>query len=127
MLGEAKHKIFTDLIQNASKEELVWMNNYITKLVPAQSSAVAVGNFSVNKITIVYGTETGNSKRLATDFATKAKQKSIHAKVIGMDQYRLSDLPKEEYLLALISTHGEGEPPIAAKKFYDHNGPGLNF
>ena len=87
MLGEAKHKIFTDLIQNASKEELVWMNDYITKLVPAQTSTVAVGNSSVNKITIVYGTETGNSKRLATDFASKAKQKSIHAKVIGMDQY----------------------------------------
>ncbi len=129
MLGEAKHKIFTDLIQNANKEELVWMNDYITKLLPAQASAVAVGNSSVNKITIVYGTETGNSKRLATDFASKAKQKSIHAKVIGMDQYRLSDLPKEEYLLALISTHGEGEPPIAAKKFYDHihqNGFKLN-
>ncbi len=129
MLGEAKHKIFTDLIQNASKEELVWMNDYITKLLPAQTSTVVVGNSSVNKITIVYGTETGNSKRLATDFASKAKQKSIHAKVIGMDQYRLSDLPKEEYLLALISTHGEGEPPIAAKKFYDHihqNGFKLN-
>ena len=50
----------------------------------------------------------------------KAKQKHIHAKVVGMDQYRLTDLPKEEYLLAVISTHGEGEPPVAAKKFYDH-------
>ena len=129
MLGEANHKIFTDLIQNASKEQLIWMNDFIAKLLPAQPSAEAVGISSVNKITIVYGTETGNSKRLATDFATKAKQKSIHAKVIGMDQYRLSDLTKEEYLLALISTHGEGEPPIAAKKFYDHihqNGFKLN-
>ncbi|NDE09439.1 MAG: sulfite reductase [Chitinophagia bacterium] len=127
MLEESNHKIFTDLIQNASKEDLIWMNDCIAKLLPAQPKTV--GNSSVNKITIVYGTETGNSKRLATDFATKAKQKSIHAKVIGMDQYRLSDLTKEEYLLALISTHGEGEPPIAAKKFYDHihqNGFKLN-
>ena len=84
MLGEANHKIFTDLIQNASKEQLIWMNDFIAKLLPAQPSAEAVGISSVNKITIVYGTETGNSKRLATDFATKAKQKSIHAKVIGM-------------------------------------------
>lgn len=129
MLEESNHKIFTDLIQNASKDQLVWMNDCIAKLLPAQPNSFAVGNSTVNKITIVYGTETGNSKRLATDFATKAKQKSIHAKVIGMDQYRLSDLTKEEYLLALISTHGEGEPPIAAKKFYDHihqNGFKLN-
>ena len=130
MLGEANHKIFSDLIKGSSKEELIWMNEYIAKLLPAQNTpSIAVANSAVNKITIVYGTETGNSKRLATDFASKAKQKSIHAKVIGMDQYRLSDLTKEEYLLALISTHGEGEPPIAAKKFYDHihqNGFKLN-
>src|SRR5205814_2219545 len=54
------------------------------------------------------------------DFATKAKKIHINAKVIGMDQYRLNDLPKEEYLLAIISTQGEGDPPDAAKKFYDH-------
>ena len=129
MLGEANHKIFTDLIKNSSKEELIWMNEYLNQVLPKQSISVAVGNSAVNKITIVYGTETGNSKRLATDFASKAKQQSIHAKVIGMDQYRLTDLTKEEYLLAVISTHGEGEPPLAAKKFYDHihqNGFKLN-
>ncbi|MEO6453531.1 MAG: flavodoxin domain-containing protein, partial [Ginsengibacter sp.] len=27
---------------------------------------------------------------------------------------------KEEYFLTIISTHGDGEPPAAAKKFYDH-------
>jgi sulfite reductase (NADPH) flavoprotein alpha-component len=32
----------------------------------------------------------------------------------------LPDLLKEEWLVAIISTHGEGEPPTAAKKFYDH-------
>jgi sulfite reductase (NADPH) flavoprotein alpha-component len=123
MLGENKLKILVDLIGSASREELIWMNGYLNGVVQnstVNTAAVVVENNTVNKITIVYGTETGNSKKLATDFATKAKQKSIHAKVIGMDQYRLTDLPKEEYLLAVISTHGEGEPPIAAKKFYDH-------
>lgn len=123
MLGESNHTIFTELIKNSSREELIWMRSYLNQTLPdesKQSISVAAGGAPVGKITIVYGTETGNSKRLATDFATKAKQKRIHAKVIGMDQYRLSDLSKEEYLLAVISTHGEGEPPLAAKKFYDH-------
>ncbi|MEJ7671671.1 MAG: flavodoxin domain-containing protein [Chitinophagaceae bacterium] len=44
----------------------------------------------------------------------------MHAKVQSLDQYRLNDLSKEEYFLAVISTHGDGEPPAAAKKFYDH-------
>ena len=126
MLGENKFKVLLDLINNATKDELIWMNGYLNGVVKNQVpaaepvAATSVAGAAVNKITIVYGTETGNSKRLATDFAAKAKQKSIHAKVVGMDQYRLADLAKEEYLLAVVSTHGEGEPPEAAKKFYDH-------
>lgn len=122
MLGENKIKILQDLVNNSTKDELIWMNGYLNGIVQAKTAPIAVvaGSAAVNKITIVYGTETGNSKRLATEFAAKAKQKSINAKVIGMDQYRLADLAKEEHLLAIISTHGEGEPPLAAKKFYDH-------
>ncbi len=123
MLGDIKLKLFLDLLNTSGKEELIWMNGYLNGIVKAQGSAPAepvTVNATVNKITIVYGTETGNSKRLATEFASKAKQNHIHAKVVGMDQYRLTDLAKEEYLLAIVSTHGEGEPPIAAKKFYDH-------
>jgi sulfite reductase (NADPH) flavoprotein alpha-component len=123
MLNESKFKTFLDLINSASKDELIWMNGYLNAVVqnqPPQQAPVNADAPAVNKITIVYGTETGNSKKLATDFAAKAKQHRIHAKVIGMDQYRLADLHKEEYLLAVVSTHGEGDPPIAAKKFYDH-------
>lgn len=122
MLGENKIKILQELVNNSTKDELIWMNGYLNGVVHAKTTPVAVtaGIAAVNKITIVYGTETGNSKRLATDFAARAKQKSINAKVIGMDQYRLADLAKEEHLLAIISTHGEGEPPLAARKFYDH-------
>ena len=127
MLPENKFKVFSELINTSTKDELIWMNGYLNGVVKTQvynsslpliNEAVAIS--AVNKITIIYGTETGNSKRLATDFAAKAKHNKINAKVVGMDQYRLTDLPKEEYLLAIVSTHGEGEPPIAAKKFYDH-------
>jgi sulfite reductase (NADPH) flavoprotein alpha-component len=122
MLAEHKIKILQDLVSNASKEELAWMHGYIAgQLAPAPAGNAAVSvNLAVNKITIAYGTETGNSKRVATDFAAKAKKAGIHAKVVSLDQYRLPDLPKEEYFLTIISTQGEGEPPEAAKKFYDH-------
>lgn len=127
MLGESKLKALLDLINNATAEELIWMNGYLTGVLQgkdvnaaATSAEEATPSASVNKITIIYGTETGNSKRLATEFAVKAKENKILARVVGMDQYKLADLPKEEYLLAVVSTHGEGEPPLAAKKFYDH-------
>jgi sulfite reductase (NADPH) flavoprotein alpha-component len=122
MLGDVKLKVLEELIKNSSNDELIWMNGYLNGIVKNKITVVAqpASDTASKKITIVYGTETGNSKKLATDFAAKAKQNHVHAKVIGMDQYRLTDLPKEEYLLAIVSTHGEGEPPAAAKKFYDH-------
>ena len=122
MLAEHKLKNLLDLISNSTAEELVWINGYLNGIVSGQSSKdeQPVIKNTVNKITVAYGTETGNSKRIATEFAARAKKQGIHAKVQSLEQYRLNDLSKEEYFLAVISTHGDGEPPAAAKKFYDH-------
>ncbi len=110
-----------DLIEEASNEELAWINGYLNGIVSIKEpKEKTVAKGAINKITIAYGTETGNSKKLATEFAAKARKKGIHAKVQSLDQYRLTDLQKEEFFLTVISTHGDGEPPEAAKKFYDH-------
>jgi len=134
MLTTPRMKTLQELIAGASREELIWLSGYLAGVVanagaqpavPALAAAVAQepetpATPAVNKITIAYGTETGNSKRLATDFAARAKKKGINAKVVGLEQYRLTDLSKEEYFFTVISTQGDGEPPAAAKKFYDH-------
>jgi sulfite reductase (NADPH) flavoprotein alpha-component len=128
MLAEPKLKSFIELVQNATPEELIWMSGYLSGVVSksgtagtaAQAAPAPSAKPAVGKITIAYGTETGNSKKVASDFAARAKKKGINAKVVSLDQYRLSDLAREEYFFAVISTHGDGEPPAAAKKFYDH-------
>ncbi|RFM29422.1 diflavin oxidoreductase [Deminuibacter soli] len=127
MLAEPNLQVFRELVSKASRDELIWMNGFLAGLmqsngeavpaVPAVAEAAAV---LVKKITITYGTETGNSKKLATQFAAAAKKKGVTVKLAGLDQYRLSDLAKEEYLFAVISTQGDGEPPATAQKFYDH-------
>ena len=121
MLVEQKLNTLNDLISNSTNDELIWINGYLNGILSKQiiPQAKTIAKNIVRKITIVYGTETGNSKRLATDFAAKAKKSGINAKVQGLDQYRLTDLSKEEFLLAVMSTHGDGEPPEAAQKFYD--------
>jgi len=134
MLTAPKLKTLQELIAGSSKEELIWLSGYLAGVV-AQSAGQAIlpgltqsstqeaeapARPAVGKITIAYGTETGNSKKLATDFAAKAKKKGINAKLVGLEQYRLTDLAKEEYFFTVISTQGDGEPPASAKKFYDH-------
>ena len=123
MLPASKLKIIQDLIASSTKEELIWINGYIAGLLSngtEEISQPATGKPAVSKITIAYGTETGNSKKLATNFAATAKKSGINAKLVSLDQYRLNDLAKEEYFFTVISTQGDGEPPAAAKKFYDH-------
>lgn len=122
MLSSQRKKILDELIAGANKEELAWINGYLSGILVGGEvpQVMTVLKPAVNKITIAYGTETGNSKKLASDFAAKAKRSGINAKLVSLDQYRMNDLPKEEYFLTIISTHGEGEPPAAAKKFYDH-------
>ena len=120
MLADLKLRTLRELVENSTNEELIWMSGYLSGLTkPASQTDLSVKP-SIAKLTIVYGTDTGNSKKLATEFTLKAKKAGVSVKLQSLDQYRLGDLVKEEYFLVVISTHGDGEPPAAASKFYDH-------
>ena len=122
MLTANKFKALQELAAAFTKEELIWVNGYLAGIISGKPSGdeSPVAASGVQKITIAYGTESGNSKKVAVNFAACAKQKGIQAKIVSLDQYRVNDLAKEEYFFTIISTQGEGEPPSAAKKFYDH-------
>lgn len=122
MLTELKFKALQDLLSGAGREELVWINGYLSGILKGDEVKVAEipNNAVTRKVSIVYGTETGNAKRTATELAAKAKKNHFLVKLASLDQYRLTDLTKEENLLVVISTQGDGEPPVAAQKFYDH-------
>lgn len=115
-------KTVEDLVAGSTKEELIWLSGYLAGLVASGSGPreAEAPPKALPKITIAYGTETGSAKKLATHFAATAKKQGVPVKLVGLDQYRLGDLPKEEYFLTVVSTHGEGEPPAGARKFYDH-------
>jgi sulfite reductase (NADPH) flavoprotein alpha-component len=119
MLPAPKMKMVKDLVADLSREEIIWLNGYLSGVASLEKKQETI-SANVRKITITYGTETGNSKKLATSFAARAKKKGIQSKLVSLDQYRLSDLSKEEWFFTIISTQGEGEPPATAKKFYDH-------
>jgi sulfite reductase (NADPH) flavoprotein alpha-component len=123
MISAEKDKQIRDLIASLDKEDLIWMKGFLEGVLsksPDANSTAAKPVANGKKVTIAYGTESGNSKKVASAFAARARQEGIQTKVVSLDQYRLTDLPKEEYFLTVISTQGEGEPPEAAKKFYDH-------
>ncbi len=125
MLSEEKLKQLNDLTGTLSREELIWLNGYIAGRAgisqAGTNGAATNGSTSTpKKITLVYGTETGNSKSLAIQLAGIAKKKGVAVKLVGLDQYRVTDLTKEENFFVVISTQGEGDPPLLAQKFCDY-------
>ena len=122
MLAKEKFQQLQTFFQNSTREELIWINGYLSGLVsePAQAAAAVSETTTRKKITLAYGTETGNAKALATQLSTLARRQGVLMKLVGLDQYRVTDLAKEEIFIVVISTQGEGEPPLNARKFYEH-------
>ncbi|WP_416439010.1 flavodoxin domain-containing protein [Phnomibacter sp. MR] len=124
MLAPAKLQQLHALIEQSTSEEWLWMSGYLAglakgndtaQLPPAVSKATANGT-----VTVIYGTETGNSKKVATTLAGKLKQAGRKTKLVAAEQYKLQQLSAEETVLIAISTQGEGEPPANAKALYDY-------
>ncbi|AZA83684.1 sulfite reductase [Chryseobacterium lactis] len=128
MLSDNKLNVLKQISGDFSRDEAIWASGYLAGLaggsslaatLPPQQTDSNIVNI-VKKITLAYGTETGNSKKLATSLAGIIKKKGIQVKLADLSQYKPKDLGKEEFFFVIISTQGEGEPPALAKKFYDY-------
>ncbi|MFC3757408.1 sulfite reductase flavoprotein subunit alpha [Chryseobacterium tructae] len=127
MLSETKLNILKQISSDFSRDESIWASGYLAGLAGAPITGVQPPlqvtlpeHNTGKKITLAYGTETGNSKKLATALAGIIKKKGIQVKLADLSQYKPKDLAKEEFFFVVISTQGEGDPPVLAKKFYDY-------
>jgi sulfite reductase (NADPH) flavoprotein alpha-component len=118
MLVQEKRNTLNSFVNTLSQEELIWINGYLSGLLEHKNNAGVQS--AIKKITIAYASETGNSKKLSTQFATNTKKKNIGVKLISLDQYNYSNLENEEYFFIVMSTQGEGEPPPTGLQFYEY-------
>ncbi|EME22668.1 flavodoxin-cytochrome P450 XplA [Rhodococcus triatomae BKS 15-14] len=68
-------------------------------------------------MTIIFGTETGNSEMVADDLCISLEQKGITGRVVGMEDYDVEKLGQEAMAIMVTSTYGEGELPNTAQPF----------
>lgn len=124
MLAEKKLDQLYALISESSHADLVWMSGYLAGLaaqnIPAAAKPVTAPPVAIDTISIVYATETGNSKKAATMATTTLKRAGIKTRLIAAENYKPELLDKESFFLLVISTQGEGEPPATAKTLYDY-------
>jgi sulfite reductase (NADPH) flavoprotein alpha-component len=67
------------------------------------------------RLTIVYGSQTGNSKRIAERLGRAAEGAGLAARVYAAGNYPVKDLARERILVLVVSTHGDGDPPDDAR------------
>ena len=123
-----------NLLQSLEGWQVDWLSGYLSGYRAAQgSTGVAEAAPSLPdqtiKLTVLYGSQTGNTEAVAGQLVEKAKASGIEVKLWDMAEYKPRELKNEQYLAVLTSTHGEGEPPDNAMDLYEflasRKAPGL--
>nr|WP_221444219.1 assimilatory sulfite reductase (NADPH) flavoprotein subunit [Rhodanobacter sp. MP7CTX1] len=125
-LNTDKSALLARLVEGLQPAELYWVAAWSASLAaqaPSQSSAPlavpspvkAVGE----RLTIVYGSQTGNAKRIAEQLAERSEAAGLPVRLVRANAYPHRELAQERYLAVVISTQGEGEPPDDARGFVE--------
>ena len=99
------------LLEGLHADQLLWIEGYINNL---RSTG------GVNpELTVLYGTESGNSENLADLTVKAAKSKGYIAEAVNMADIKVAKLKDIQNLFVIVSTWGEGDPPETATDFYE--------
>ncbi len=118
------------------RDQAIWVSGYFAGLAAqADAPAVAAGASApglaepapaapvaapaTRLVTVLFGTDTGNSKELAGELAAAVGAQGVEATVVDMADYKPRALKDEQDLIVVTATHGEGDPPPNALGFFE--------
>lgn len=134
VLTPAQLEQLTGLATSLNQEQAIWVSGYFaglsssgTATLPSPNGTVVAagvdaepGSLTTTQlVTILFATETGNSKDLAAQLAEAARKKGIDTNVVDAADYKVRSLKDEQTLLVIAATHGEGDPPQTALDFFE--------
>jgi len=94
-------------------EQRAWLNDFLSKAL-AQGNQAAAQNSPSVPVTVMYGSQTGTAAGLAKKLVKTLKKGNFEPELQDMATYDRARLPKEQNLLIITSTYGDGEPPDTA-------------
>ena len=114
------------LINGLDTHALWWLSGYSAGLAqahqPRSLALVTAGQTQASpseRLTVIYGSQTGNAKRCAERLATAVEAASVPVRLLRADAYPTRELAEERWLYVVISTQGEGDPPDDAIGFIE--------
>lgn len=131
ILGRDQLDRLASAVVDLSGDQLIWASGYLaglaatarrTHLAPAVVPALAPVEAAkpARQLTILYGSQTGNSKRLSQVLSERAGMLNVPARWVNLADYTPRQLKQEQYVLIVISTQGDGDPPEDAAAFCEY-------
>lgn len=117
------------LAESLDAGQMSWVSGFFAGLahggrdaVPAAASAAAgpsSANADARRITVLFGSETGNSTAVARDLFERLGERGHPAVLIDMADCKPRQLADAQDLLVVTSTYGDGDPPQPAISFFE--------
>jgi sulfite reductase (NADPH) flavoprotein alpha-component len=114
-------------VSGFSKDQLIWASGYIAGLsvtanMPAPNAIGIAIEAKQAVLTVLYGSQTGNSKHEAKAFSKQISSTGALTNLISMSDYKPRKIKDETHLVVFVSTHGEGDAPDDAVELFEFLG-----
>lgn len=117
--GAEKLALLAQGVEGLSPAQLYWVAAWIAAQAGAPLRAPVAAGKAAERLTIVYGSQTGNAKRIAEQLAGRGEAAGLPLRLLRADAYPQRELAQERQLLLVISTQGDGEPPDDARGLFE--------
>ena len=120
MLSDEQQKLIDGLWNGLSAEQRAWIVGYLNGRAKELGGIIEAAPTSNVTLQIIYATETGNAKSIAQGLVKSAKDKGFKSKLTPINKVTLPEIAAfKDPVVFISSTHGEGDPPEMAHKFFD--------
>ena len=116
------------LLSDLDADALRWVSGFVAGLSAERSRQAGSGVANAapvasppvaDRITVLYASQTGNSRRVAEKLGHALTAAGLNAAVTAAGDYAFKQLADEKFLCVIASTHGDGEPPDDARALLD--------
>ncbi|WP_259231859.1 assimilatory sulfite reductase (NADPH) flavoprotein subunit [Aeromonas hydrophila] len=121
-LSDEQQRQLSQALSTLNTQQLAWVSGYLYGLSQAGSQLAVTGAATTapsGNLTILYGSQTGNAKGVASAIKAQAEARGLPVTLTSMADYKPKQLKKETHLLVVVSTYGEGEPPESAVDLFE--------